>query len=354
MVDAPAQGSTHLTKPRSTRFREEREARWSDLEALVTRLEKGARLNTEEMTRLTLRYREALSALSVARLVSLDRYLIRYLEDLSARAYGVLYGLERQRHGPGRFFAWEVPRAVRQARWMIALAALTLAAALAVGIILTLLDEQFFYSMVPQGLAGNRGPDASRDELLSYIYPDASDFSQGFITFANFLLNHNSLIGLLAFGLGVAFGLPSLLLVFYQGLAIGPMIAVHIQADLGWDFTAWLMIHGTTELLSICLFAGAGLYIGQSLAFPGRRSRLEALRQGAQVGTVVATTALILMGVAAILEGFFRQLITAPELRVLTGAVFLLLWLTWFGLLGRGTDSSDEGKANLTPSKGGH
>ena len=49
-------------------------------------------LTPEDLERLPLLYRSALSSLSVARAIALDRYLLLYLEDLALRAYLVVYG----------------------------------------------------------------------------------------------------------------------------------------------------------------------------------------------------------------------------------------------------------------------
>src|SRR5262249_7224025 len=70
------------------------EAGWRELEQLVTRVERrGARsLSLDELQRLPILYRAALSSLSVARTIALDRNLLLYLENLSLRAYLAVYG----------------------------------------------------------------------------------------------------------------------------------------------------------------------------------------------------------------------------------------------------------------------
>ena len=69
-------------KLRSAQFRREREARWRELEGLIARVEKrGIRaLTAKELHSLPVLYRVAISSLSVARSISLDRNVIEYLE----------------------------------------------------------------------------------------------------------------------------------------------------------------------------------------------------------------------------------------------------------------------------------
>ena len=73
---------------KSAAFRAEREASWRELEGLVGRIERGGvrALAPAELGRLPSLYRAALSSLSVARAISLDRNVLDYLEALSGRA----------------------------------------------------------------------------------------------------------------------------------------------------------------------------------------------------------------------------------------------------------------------------
>src|SRR3546814_6805070 len=80
----------------------------------------------------------------------------------------------------------------------------------------------------------------------------------------------------MAFALGFAFGVPTLLLEYYQGLSLGAMLAVFSGKGLGVDFGGWLFIHGTTELFAAVLAGAAGLRIGTAVVFPGASGRLEA------------------------------------------------------------------------------
>src|SRR4029079_5695064 len=65
-------------------FRSEREADWKAFEALLAVSENRARRtqSEDELLTLPLRYRSALSSLSVARATSLDNALVGYLEAL--------------------------------------------------------------------------------------------------------------------------------------------------------------------------------------------------------------------------------------------------------------------------------
>src|SRR5690348_4509408 len=115
---------------KSQRFRLEREADWKRLESLLERYEKGrhAALTDDDVIAIPVLYRAALSSLSMARAISLDRSLIDYLESLSTRAYFCVYGT-RATIGErlASFFLEAWPSAVRSL-WRETLAAGALAA----------------------------------------------------------------------------------------------------------------------------------------------------------------------------------------------------------------------------------
>ena len=79
---------------KSYRFRAEREDDWRALEGLLERIQNSGVnvLKPDELVALPQLYRTAVSSLSTARAVSLDRNLITYLETLCTRGYLFMYG----------------------------------------------------------------------------------------------------------------------------------------------------------------------------------------------------------------------------------------------------------------------
>lgn len=325
-------------KLKSYEFRREREASWRDLEGLLARAESGGiqSLTPKELFRLPNLYRATISSLSVARGITLDRNVLLYLESLAARGYFFVYGA-RGSMGAGiaRYFARQFPQAVRGIRWHILGAAFVMVLGVAVGCLLTLSNMDWFYTFVPGGMAGDRTPVSTTESLRAALYDDGGGFVEQLYLFATYLFTHNAQIGILAFALGFALGVPVILLMFYNGLTIGAFAALYVSRGLTVEFVAWLSIHGTTELLAVLLCGGAGLSLGAAFAFPGRHSRMESLAQkGRQAGTV-AIGAVVMLFAAALLEGFGRQLIFEVQLRYMIGGGALMLWLAYFTMAGR-------------------
>jgi len=335
---ARAAGKPTLTL-KSSEFRKGREEGWRELETLVAHVERrGVRtLSLHELQRLPILYRAALSSLSVARTIALDRNLLLYLENLALRAYLVVYG---PRIGVGEglrtFFRHDLPAAVRSARWHIVIATLALLVGVAAGFLLTLQDEAWFSSFVPGGLAGGRGPASTRADLLDkVIFAPAPSALEAFGIFANFLFSHNTLVGLMTFGLGLAAGVPTIMLNVYQGLVLGAFLALHYNRDLSLDFLGWVSIHGTTELGALVLLAAGGLVIADKILFPGRYGRIENLALHGRQAAQIAAGAVVMLFVAAILEGGFRQLVASTPARFAIGLGMGAFWIVYFSLCGR-------------------
>src|SRR5262249_39541166 len=118
---APRNGNAELVL-KSREFRKGREEGWRELEQLVQRVERrGARsLAVDELERLPMLYRAALSSLSVSRTIALDRNLLLYLENLALRAYLVVYAPRANPlDGLRAYFTHDLPATVRAARWHI-------------------------------------------------------------------------------------------------------------------------------------------------------------------------------------------------------------------------------------------
>jgi uncharacterized membrane protein SpoIIM required for sporulation len=328
---------------KSNEFRKGREAAWQDLESLVYRVERrGVRaLSLDELQRLPVLYRAALSSLSVARTIALDRNLLLYLENLALRAFLVVYGPRVSPvEGARSFFRLELPAAVRAARWHILIAALALLVGVIAGFMLTVQDEAWFSSLVPSGLAGGRGLSSTRADLLDKeIFAPWPGPVESFGVFANELFSHNTLIGIMTFGLGLGAGVPTVMLTGYQGLTIGAFLGLHYNRALTLDSIGWMSIHGTTELGALVLFAAGGLVIAEKMLFPGRYSRLENLALHGRQAAQIAAGAVLMLFVAAILEGGFRQLVASTPLRLAIGLTIGALWVVYFSLCGRAARS---------------
>jgi uncharacterized membrane protein SpoIIM required for sporulation len=322
----------------SVRFRREREQSWLELEALIEQVRTGGigSLSAEQLEAFPLLHRAALSSLSVARAIALDRALIAYLDSLALRSFLAFYAPPADRLGAlRRFLAETFPRTVRALRVHVALALAALILGIVAGYVLTSGDEhRWFEALVPAGLAGDRGPASSREELLQGEI-EAPVPENALSAMATSLFSHNTLVALLAFGFGLLAGVPAILLTVYQGLALGAFVELHVRRGLGLEFAGWIGIHGVTELLALVLFAAAGLRLGELLVFPTESSRADAFALHGPAAAKVAAGAVGMLAVAAVLEGYFRQAVQSTDARLAIALLSLIAWSAYFAFAGR-------------------
>jgi uncharacterized membrane protein SpoIIM required for sporulation len=322
---------------RSARFRTEREADWQLLEKLVTEAERRGlhRMDFAAARDLAASYRRATTSLAIAREISLDRALLDYLEALTARAYLCVYAPQERIGGLiRRFFSASAPQAIRRSWVYIAIGFLCMGLGALTGFLLYFENEAWYFVFLPPELAGGRTPEATTGFLRSVIY-DSNPDQSGLGAFATFLFSHNTRIAIFVFGLGAFLCAPAIILTFYNGLTLGAMLALHVDRGLGWDMGGWLSIHGVTELSAICIACGGGVQLGAAILFPGSSSRREALRRAGRDAVKLALVAAVMLVVAALLEGFLRQLVQDMGTRYAIGWGIGMLWLVWMTMAGR-------------------
>jgi uncharacterized membrane protein SpoIIM required for sporulation len=322
-------------------FRKERQSTWAELDRLVQIVEKKGirKLNPKQLARLPLLYRASLSALSVARSISLDRALLEYLETLSGRAYFAVYGSStRLRDSFGALLTHRFPCAVRRNLLPIGIAGAFMLLGVIVAWVLTARDPDWYYVFVGEGMSNGRDPAATTAELRETLYDSGGS---SLATFASFLFTHNARVGFLAFTLGFLAGIPVYILMFTNGMVLGAFAALFASRGLGVDLWLWLLPHGVTELGAIILCGGAGLMLANAILFPGRNTRMANLaRQGREAG-VIAIGCVVLFLIAGLIEGFFRQLVTNQFARALMVVVTSTALLVYFRYAGRGRDITD-------------
>ncbi len=310
-------------------FREARAGDWRRLELMLNRIERGRAktLLDEDLFELPVLYRATLSSLSVARETSLDADLVGYLESLATRAYFILYGVHAPLHRRLlRFFAVDWPASVRALGRETGVAVAMLVVGAVAAYLLVRSDPGWFYAIISDDLAAGRDPAASAAQLHDSLYQTGDLLG----LLATFLFTHNAQMALLCFALGFAFGVPTILLLLYNGCMLGAFLAIYVPKGLGLKLTAWLSIHGTTELFAISLAGAAGLHIGMAVAFPGRSGRLTAAVAAGKTSAFVMLGVVAMLAVAGVLEGVGRQLVQDDSMRAAIGGTVLVCWLVYF------------------------
>ena len=327
----------------SDRFRQEREDDWQRLDAIVTRMEKGRirRLSDADVIDLPVLYRTVASSLSIARETSLDAATLAYLEALVQRAWFIVYGPRVSLWGwLRRFFGGGWGAAVRGIGPDLLIALTVMVAGVVAGWLLVASDPDWYYALVPGQFADTRVPGASRAVLLETLFGNQDQDAKS--AFAAYLFSNNAQVSILAFALGFAFGVPTLLLLVQNMGIMGAMLWLYHGQGLTLDFAGWLAVHGTTEIFAILLAGGSGLHIGRAMAFPGRMGVMQAAAAAGQRAATVMAGVVLMLVVAAMLEGFARQLIDTTAGRFAVGGFMLVFWTGYLFAFRRNVSAGDE------------
>ncbi len=318
---------------------------WNELERLLARA--GSRglgtLDFEETERLGATYRLVTAHLARHRQDARDPDIIAYLNDLAIRAHGTLYRPTRDRIDPVGFYLRRFPRTFR-ATWRYQLAVWVLMTVSAIVCFTAVqVDPELVYSLVPAGFYPRDAlhalmlDPAAQDALLTHGRGEAAG---GKALFASELMVHNTKVGLLAFVSGVLAGVPTVLLVIYNGIILGSFSSV-FYGDEGLNplFLPWLLPHGVTELLAIHIAAAAGLYMGVGVIDPGRLPRADAIRLRTRVALRLMMGTVPMFVAAGLIESFLRQSHLGSGWRLAFALVTAILWTAYLGWAGRSRGS---------------
>lgn len=294
------------------RFIAIRRPRWERLDALLSKVERAGleALSPDQVDELFALYRLSSSDLTWAQTQTGNPALLDYLEQTVGRAYGLLAPPARAK--PVRAW-WSMmrhgfPTVVRENVWLLALSALVMLAGASFGALSTIVEPDLARVYLPAEhlleTPSERVADLEQIEIDGGSRVDG----QGFVLFSMFLFTHNIRVCLLAFGLGLTYGIGTAVVLFYNGVILGCIAWRYFDDGVGEFFVAWVGPHAAIELPCIVFAGMAGFMIGRA---QWRRDggsawrRLSAIRK--PLLTVIVATASWLV-VAGWVEGGFSQI----------------------------------------------
>ncbi len=297
---------------------------WQRLDQLARRSPAG--LTADDVATLVADYQRTSTHLSMARTTYADPDLTARLSQLVATAGATLYGTRpRTLAGVLRFFRETFPAALWHLRgYIIAAAIVFLAVAFGLGA---------WVAASPRALDAAIEP-ALQEALIAGDFVEYYSEQPSGQFFAQVGLN-NIQVGFLAFVVGVAAGLPTVLILIQNAANVGLAGGLFHARGVGEVFWGFITPHGLLELTAVFVAAGMGLALGWSWMAPGDRGRGEALRVQASRAITVVTGLIVVFGVAALIEGFVTGAPLPTWLRVGIGVVAEATFLAYWILAGR-------------------
>ena len=290
------------------RFTKAERPYWQELDSTLRRLDEdpGASMSLAETERFHYLYQRSSADLSRLSTFSADPDLREYLESLVARAYAEIHET-RERRGPGSFKKWFLstfPRTFRKHILAFQLSLAITVAGTAFGAAALHFDPDSKPVIMPSShLMESPAERVAREEKAK---DDRLSGHKG--SFASQLMTNNIRVSLFAFGLGITWGLGTVIVLFYNGVILGAVGADYIQAGQTKFLFGWLMPHGAIEIPAILLAGQAGFMLASALVGWGdrtpRRARMGAISKDL---LTIAAGASVLLVWAGIVESFFSQ-----------------------------------------------
>lgn len=281
-------------------FIEERKHNWNNLDALLLRIKKSGikSFKGDDIKQLGSLYRKTCSDLSYARSHAYSQELIKYLNQLARRAYGLIYLSDKERKSAVlSFLIWDFPKSIRTNFRFIALAIALFILGTLIGFIINHMDSSFASMVVPPQIQ-EAWQKQDRPDLDPSFFPQLTSM----------YWTHNFRVGIYSFVGGILLGLGSLWLLFYNGIIFGVVTSMVVDAHYVEPFFSFVLPHSFVELMAIFICGGAGFIIAWAIISPGDLSRIDSLnlRGKEALNLVLGTIPLFL--VAGIIESSFSRL----------------------------------------------
>ncbi len=319
---------------------------WKRYVALVRKAtERGlARLSEEDARAFGRLYRGVVADLARARTYGASPGLAGTLERWAGAGHNLLYRSRgRTAFSPGRWLRAGFPASVRRHGRLALLAALCLFGPAALTYVEVRRDPLLGRSLVSADMLTRAENTEKGDPNARYLEADVA--ARTMPALASQLMANNAQVTFLAFAGGLLAGVGTLWILLVNGMLLGSVAGAYANEGVLPVLLAFVSPHGAVELGAICVAGGAGFALAAALLRPGRRTRLDALRERSRDAVSLLGGAAAMLAAAGLVEGFYSPSAAPAAGKFAFGVASAALLTLYFALAGRRADAR-RGRAN--------
>ena len=277
---------------------------WQKLEDLLKQVDRGglSSLDRQGLTELGRLYRATSADLSRARALKLNSDLQIYLNNLVVRAHNQVYQNRESRLSDIlQFFLHGFPRQV-QKNILYVLAAFLIFILPCLGCYREALYDANFGQL--EVVAGHSLVPEEMWHMIENrkMWTDSAQDASPAVSSA--IATNNIKVSIMAFALGITFGLGTIWILVMNGMLIGTVFGVCQDYGMAGRLAAFVAGHGVIELTAIFISGGAGLMLGAAMLFPGQFKRVDSLRRAGRPAMEMFAGCVLMLLVAGTIEGF--------------------------------------------------
>lgn len=226
------------------------------------------------------------------------------------------------------FWSEELPKAMIDSKKDMNLAFYIFLFGLMLGVVSSVYDPDFARVILGDDYINETIKNIEKGDPMA-IYKSQAPFDMFLaISFNNLFVAYKVFI------MGILFSVGSAVILFYNAIMVGTFQFFFFERAIFSDSILAIWLHGTLEISSIILAAGAGLTLGRGLLFPGTLSRFQAFQISAQRGLKIMLGITPVFILAAIIESFATRYTDAPNLLriliILASLTFILGYYIWY------------------------
>jgi len=250
----------------------------------------------------------------------------QYLNAAASKKYLAIYQNKKEdANRIVRFFKFTLPLVIAKHQRVLLISFCVFVLFVAIGFFSAKNDENFVRQIL-----GDDYVDMTLQNIKDGHPFGIYGYGNEFLSFIYIFIN-NVKVSLLEFGGGILFGYTTITGLMDNSVMVGAFEYMFYNNGLLKDSLLTIMIHGTLELSTFVIAATSGLVLAKSWLFPGTQKRIDALKQGAKEGVIIALSNIPMLFIAAFFEGFVTRHTDMPLwLKLLIITVSLTIVIGYF------------------------